>query len=200
MRKYLRITVFAFGIMLLTLMVSFAADTSEYTVGDTFRLENESGTVIEYDKAFLEKKGDLFVAGKSGTTTVKFNKYINGVYTQVGSRTIVISEKAAIELDKVKLTLGVGETRTMKYTLSGGELSSGISWRSSNPDTVTVSGGRLTAIKEGAAVITATTANGCVSSCDVTVRPAPETVSIVRTLVLGVGETRKLKITLTDLF
>ncbi len=198
MRKYLRITVFAFGIMLLTLMVSFAADTSEYTVGDTFRLENESGTVIEYDKAFLEKKGDLFVAGKSGTTTVRFNKYINGVYTQVGSRTIVISEKAAIELDKVKLTLGVGETRTMKYTLSGGEPSSGISWRSSNPDTLTVSDGRITAIKEGAAVITATTANGCVSSCNVTVKPAPETVSIVRTLVLGVGETRKLKITFND--
>ena len=52
----------------------------------------------------------------------------------------------AISLNKNKITLGVGYSETLKYTLTSGLNSSNIVWKSSDEKVATVSNGKVTKI------------------------------------------------------
>lgn len=91
-----------------------------------------------------------------------------------------------IKLNKSNLTLGKGESYTIK---ANGKAS----WSSSNTNILTVSNGKITAKNTGTAVITAKGLNGSEAICMVNVRKAPDSISLNKTsLTLGIGETYDL--------
>lgn len=70
-----------------------------------------------------------------------------------------------------EMTVGIGETLTIPYTLEPENTSSSITWESSNTSIVTVSSsGEVTGVTEGTTTVTATTSNGKSASCKVTVK------------------------------
>lgn len=77
-------------------------------------------------------------------------------------------EASTITLDKNTITIGVGYSENLKYTLASGLNSSNIIWNSSNKSIVKIENGKVTGLSPGAAIITATIA-GQSSTCKVTV-------------------------------
>ncbi len=77
-----------------------------------------------------------------------------------------------VTLNKAELTLEVGASETLEATVTPDNASKEVSWESSEPETVSVdNNGKVTAIKEGAAVITVTAEGNKTATCKVTVEP-----------------------------
>ncbi len=101
------------------------------------------------------------------------------------SKNIVIDSK--LTLDKTSLSLGKGESYSLQTT------NNTVKWSTSNSKVATVSGGKVSAKGNGTAIITAKTSSGKTATCKITVRSAPDWVTISKkTLTLGVGETYQL--------
>ena len=98
----------------------------------------------------------------------------------VVSLSAAAAEKASLTLNKSKLTLYVGDTATLKPTVTG--KSSKVTWKSSSKSVATVSGGKITAKKAGKATITAK-ANGKTKRCVVTVKKVPGYVKAYKKLL-----------------
>ena len=93
---------------------------------------------------------------------------------------------SSIKLDKTATGLGVGETITLKATVSPSNAV--LTWKSSNPSVVTVTNGKIKGIKPGTATITAS--SGYVRmTCSVSVKAAPTSAALSKNAVtIGVGE------------
>ena len=105
-----------------------------------------------------------------------------------------------ISLDNSSKELGVGESFTLTATVKPDNATDkGITWSSDNPGAATVSGGKVTGVAPGAAVITATTNDGgFTASCTVTVVQKVTGVSLDRkSLELRKGETFRLTASVT---
>lgn len=77
-----------------------------------------------------------------------------------------------VTLNKAELTLEVGASETLEATVTPDNASKEVSWESSEPETASVdNNGKVTAIKEGAAVITVTAEGNKTATCKVTVEP-----------------------------
>ena len=108
-----------------------------------------------------------------------------------------------VSLDKISLTLEVGESYTLVVTVSPNNATDkSITWSSTNSSVATVSGGKVTAKSEGATTITATAHNGKSVSCIVTVNePAPEVIEVTSvslnktSLTFEIGESETLTAT-----
>ena len=109
-----------------------------------------------------------------------------------------------VQLDKSKLTLDMGKTATLNVTITpSNALDKGVVWNSSKSSVATVDkNGKVTAVGEGTAIITATTKDGSkTASCTVTVKVASvatsEKVAVTKvklnktktTLTIGENET-----------
>lgn len=91
--------------------------------------------------------------------------------TKVTIGEVEIIEPTAIKLDQDKVTLGVGETATLKATIEPEEATNkNVTWSSSDDTTVTVEDGVVTGKKVGAATITAETSNGLKATAEVIVK------------------------------
>ena len=92
-----------------------------------------------------------------------------------------------IKLNAAKVTLGKGESFTLKATTS---VKTTVKWTTSNAKIATVSSaGVVKAVAQGSATITATTAGGRTAKFAVTVKAAPTSVKLSRSSVtLGVKE------------
>lgn len=91
-----------------------------------------------------------------------------------------------VKLNKSSLTLGKGESYTIKANGNA-------TWSSSNTNILTVSNGKITAKNTGTAMVVAKGLNGSKANCMVTVRNAPNSISLNKTnLTLGIGETYDL--------
>ena len=91
-----------------------------------------------------------------------------------------------VKLNKSSLTLGKGESYTIKANGNA-------TWSLSNKNILTVSNGKITAKNTGTAMIVAKGLNGSKANCMVTVRNAPNSISLNKTnLTLGIGETYDL--------
>lgn len=100
------------------------------------------------------------------------------------------SKTKTIKLNKTTLSMGVGETFTLKKTVTPMVSGSGSKWKSSNKSVVKVNQkGKLTALKAGTAVITVKTPSGKKAQCKVTVYKNPEKISFEsKKQKLGCGE------------
>ncbi|MBQ1991606.1 MAG: Ig-like domain-containing protein, partial [Clostridia bacterium] len=105
-----------------------------------------------------------------------------------------------IELNKKSITLGVGESYNLKVTTTPSNAKTEYTWSSNKKDIATVSStGNITAKSTGTATITVKTSNGKTASCTITVKSAPNKISLNKTsLTLGVGETFDLNSSLPD--
>jgi len=105
--------------------------------------------------------------------------------------------EARLELSASKLRIGIGENCTLlKATRIPEDESDAVTWSSSKRSVAKVNQktGRITGVKRGTATITATTASGLSASCAVTVREAPDGVTITPAeLTLCVGDSRAIK-------
>lgn len=94
--------------------------------------------------------------GKTATCKVKVNKKIIPV--------------ASIEISKTTLELTEGDSETLSATVKPDDATDkSVNWSSSDPFVAVVNDGKVTAIKEGAAIITATSGEKSVA-CSVTVK------------------------------
>ncbi len=77
-----------------------------------------------------------------------------------------------ITLNKSSVSLRIGQTKTVKATLTPSTSTDLISWSSSDTKVAKVLDGVITPVAEGSCTITAKTANGNSADCEVTVEPA----------------------------
>lgn len=78
-----------------------------------------------------------------------------------------------VTLNKDSLTIKVGESAKLKYTIDPDNTKNKtVSWTSSNDSIASVSDGKITAVNEGDCTITITTKNGKTDTCSIVVEPA----------------------------
>ncbi len=105
---------------------------------------------------------------KAGTVTINV-KTTNGKTAEC--QVTVKKAPTALTLDKTTLTLKVGETYTLKKTLTPSNAYTTYTYTSSKTAVATVtSSGKIVAKKAGTATITVTTHNGKTATCTVTVK------------------------------
>ncbi len=153
--------------------------TVTYTPGDT--TDDKTVTWTSDNEEVATVSGGTVSALKEGTATIT---------ATVGSCTaqcVVTVEKeatepdptkkplTAISLDKTTLNLKQGSTDTLTVTYTPGDTTDDktVTWISDNEEVATVTGGTVSALKEGTATITATVGN-CTAQCVVTVVPKQE--------------------------
>ncbi len=98
---------------------------------------------------------------------------------------------SSIKLSKSVLTLGKGETFSLRATVSPSNATNKtVVWRTSNSKILTVDkNGNVKAVGNGTAWITARTTNGLEKSCKITVKNAPTKITLTKgILTIGVGE------------
>ena len=119
-------------------------------------------------------------AAGSSTVTVKATNSAGSA-----EKTFTLNIKPAtvsvtgVKLDTDKLDLFTGESKTLIVTVEPGDATNqDVTWVNSNPDVATVVGDTVTAVKEGEATITVTTADGgFTATCKVTVTQAIYSIS-----------------------
>lgn len=119
--------------------------------------------------------------------TVMFSTFIEqNVENMISHKGIVNAAATNIKLSNYQLSLGIGET----YKLTANQA---VTWNSSAASiAATDQYGNITGVSKGIAPITAY-ANGAVKSCKVTVKSAPQSVKLSKSVItLGVGESYKL--------
>ena len=109
------------------------------------------------------------VTGKKVGTAVITVKTTNG---KTATCTVTVKKApTAVTLDKTELSIKVGETYTLKKTLTPSNAATSYTYTSSKTAVATVtSSGKIVAKKAGTAVITVTTHNGKTATCTVTVK------------------------------
>lgn len=91
-------------------------------------------------------------------------------------------EAQDLTLSKTKITLGKGETYTVKAEMAPELCTDTIKWKSSDKSVVTVnSAGKITAKGTGSATVTAVTGSGQKAEIKVTVKKAPKSVGLEKT-------------------
>lgn len=114
--------------------------------------------------------------------------------------TVTVKEVESVALNKDTMTLGVGQSYTLKPTATPDNIeNTTFTWKSSNKAVATVtSKGKVTGRAVGKATITVTTDNGKTTTCTIIVKPAPTGVTLNKTAVnVGVGQKYTLTATLT---
>lgn len=133
------------------------------------------------------------ITAKSTGSAMVIAKGLNG--SEAACMVTVRNAPSSISLNKTNLILGIGETYDLNSVLPKNTASYSIKYSSDNNSVASVvsAGGLVTAKKEGAAIITATTYNGKKVTCTITVKKAPNSISLNKTnLTLGIGETYDL--------
>lgn len=160
----------------------------------TWTSSNEKVATVSNGKVTAVGEGNTDIKaeadGKSATCTVTVKKEIVAVTDVV--------------LDRTTLTLKVGAVQTVNATVKPSNATDGeVKWTSSNEKVATVSNGKITAVGDGTATVTAT-AGGKSATCTVTVekdKPATVPVKSVTlnkdSLELKVDETFTLKATVS---
>ena len=158
------------------------AFSSKLIPGLSCRISTDSSDKIRID-------GDKFTASGTGKVTLTITLPDGKKYEQVFN---IAPPKLSFKFNRTALSLGAGETAALKALLSSA--GSGIKWSSSDKTVVNVDDkGNIKANKTGSSVITATLANGEKTSCKITVKRSPKTLSFEKgVLTLGAGETKKL--------
>ena len=106
----------------------------------------------------------------------------------------------SVSLSSQSLDLKVGESATLTATIKPSDAQATVSWSTSNASVATVSSGKVTAVAEGTATISAS-AEGKSANCQVTVKAsAPAVVEVTSVtldhheLALKEGESKQLKV------
>lgn len=148
------------------------------------------------DSVTVEKAGGMVTAKKTGTATVVAKTYND---KPASCNVIVKKAPTSIKLEKTELHIGSGERLSLKATLSEGTASA-ITFSSSDKSVVSVDDkGNLFAVTKGKATITASTYNGLKATCEITVDPSPDGISLNKeNVTLQCGGSFQLEASLID--
>lgn len=170
------------------------------TEGSTYRMkasvlpDNADDKTLKWstgdpDVAVVDENGKITAVG-SGSVLITA-KSGNGISDSVTVN--VIGKVTSVRLPS-GITAGVGETVTLNPTILPANADKTLLWSSSDQSVASVSAGTVRAKKIGKAVITAQSLNGIKATCTVTVKNAPDSVSLQPSqFALGVGERFSLK-------
>lgn len=163
---------------------SKADDDNDNTSSEAVKQSN-SNTEKEYDNNEIrDNSGDdeiYYGASVSYGDDEYSNNNNNDIYS--------------VKLSYNSKTLHVGDTLTISATVNPSSASQKVTWQSSNTSVLTVnSSGRVKALKQGSAKITATAANGVSASCSFTVKlqEAAAVKLSSSSCLLSVGQTKTL--------
>ncbi len=171
----------------------------------TLKVSAENGSPADFtftsgksSVASVGKTSGKITAKKTGTAVITATPHLG---EPVDVTVTVVAAPKSVKLSAKKLTLGVGEEATLKATLVSSKSASKLTWKSSKASVVSVDAeGNLIANKAGTATITVSTFNKKKATCTVTVKPAPEVVTVTSTKeVMSVGQTANLTTKLTTL-
>ena len=132
--------------------------------------DNASVTWDSSDKSVATVSNGKVTAVKAGSATVTV-KTVDGGFT--ASCAVTVSAKvidvSSVSLSKTELTLTEGDSETITATVKPDDATDKtVTWSSSDPAVATVDGGKITAVKEGSATVTAK-AGDKTATCKVTV-------------------------------
>ena len=157
----------------------------------------------------VNNKGNLTAVGE-GTAIVSidvnnglFKKDINVVVSKENTVSTVTSNPVVITLSGSVKALSVGDSATLKYTITPANANtSSLKWKSSNTNVLTVdSNGKVKAIKEGMATITVTTPNNVSDSVNIQVNEKANQITKIdfsmSNFAFLVGESEVIKPTIT---
>ncbi|MCM1437680.1 MAG: Ig domain-containing protein [Roseburia sp.] len=145
----------------------------------------------------------LVACGDSGNTDNNSNN--NGNNNNGGNQTQTVAV-TGVTLNKSTLTLDIGDSETLTATVKPDNATNRtVTWSSDKPEIASVKDGKVTAVKDGTATITAT-ADGKSATCTVTVNKATQTppdgtISVTgvtlnkSTLTLDIGDSETLTAT-----
>lgn len=114
-------------------------------------------------------------AGKA-TITASLKSGVKATHevTVTGEGVAPAPAKTTIKLDATEKSLKVGDSFTLKATLDPADAKDAVTWESSASDVASVKDGKVTALKQGSATITAKLENGNKAECKVTVTAKEE--------------------------
>ena len=161
--------------------VRLSASSLELTVGDqkslnaTISPANATNKNISWTSSrpnVASVTSDGIVEGISAGTSVIIASSANGIKANCD---IVVKEKVvpvtSISLDRTTLTMTEGDTQTLTATVKPDDASDKtVTWTSSNTSVAKVDGGKVTAVAQGTATISAK-AGDKTATCAVTVNP-----------------------------
>lgn len=148
----------------------------------------------------IKSSGGAYLRYNSASNQLRFRYYKSSSYT--GQKAICLYKKVdvpqtvavtGVSLNKTSLTLTEGDSETLTATITPADATDKtITWSTSNANFATVSNGKVTAVAEGSATITAKTKDGNkTATCDVTVNPKPK---YTVTLVPGSGSVTDIEL------
>ena len=152
-------------------------------------------SVKEIDPGFIVFSGtNITINGYKGTAAETYAKDNSFKFVSL-DKTVA----TAVKLNLAKATLNVGQSATLKATVSPAKADQKCTWTTSNAKIATVDkNGKVVAKGAGTATITAKTANGKIAACKITVNPAPISVKInAKTATVGAGQSVTLKATVS---
>jgi peptidoglycan/xylan/chitin deacetylase (PgdA/CDA1 family) len=94
----------------------------------------------------------------------------------------------AIDFQNNQVTLGVGQSSDLKIILTPKNSTDSYEFYSTNEKVVTAKGNKVTAVSEGSCTVKVVTENKLSAYCDITVTPAPESVTIPSELKVAISE------------
>ena len=163
------------------------------------------GYYYDYDRLEEEIIKDFTIYGKKGTAAEKYAKENGFEFVSVEDTEPTPSEIVAtsVKFNTTSITLEKGKTATLTATVTPDNATDKtITWSTSNSKVASVDkNGKVTAVGEGTAIITATTANGKTATCKVTVKNptvALKTVTLKTTSYIYTGTAKKPAVTVTD--
>ena len=178
--------------------LSLAKGASETLIATVNPADATNKTIIwdSRDASVASVDGDGKVTALAGGTTV-ITAMASG---KVASCTVTVSVPVeSLSLDQTSVTLAENESITLTATVGPADATDKtVTWSSSNPAIATVEDGKVTAIKEGSATITAKAGEKS-ATCQVTVKKSAipvESISLDQTsLSLISGESERLTAT-----
>ena len=134
-------------------------DSEIHTINDRLKtVPNAAGISVELQNALIRWCENSVFSSLDG------NSILSDLKTAMG----YIEKTTSITLDKTEITLFVGAQAKITATLTPEDANEPILWSSSDIEVATVLEGTVTCLKEGTAVITATSGE-CSATCNVTV-------------------------------
>ena len=153
-----------------TLVVSYDPinTTDDKTI--TWTSDNEEVATVSGGTVSALKEGTATITATVGSCTAQCVVTVEKENTEPVKKPLT-----AISLDKATMNLKQGSTDTLTVTYTPGDTTDDktVTWTSDNEEVATVSGGTVSALKEGTATITATVGS-CTAQCVVTVVPKQE--------------------------
>ena len=176
--------------------------TNDFTIPEGKTLEVDAGQSLIVAKGITATNNGTVIRDKNGVVNVQGKWLGNPVIVKGAEEGSAVT---GISLDKSTLTLAPGKTATLTATVSPATAANkNIRWISSNTNVATVDAtGKVSAVANGTAVITASTVDGgFTAQCTVTVsEDKPEIVAVENVTLdktsasLEVGETEQLTAT-----